>query len=220
MLKRMHKSKRLFHGRTGLCLAAALIMMMTLFALPLQARTARNGNGQGIIGDVRDGIRDFGRDVSDMVDPNGDGILPDGSLDNGIANDGAQNLPDTSHNAGTDNGAMLPDESNPINGSSSPSEGNNTPGASDNAANGTDNAPGTSGNAANGTDNTPGTSGNAANGTDNAPGTSGAATTDTNQSDTSDNADTGFRWSGLIIALVIVAAVVLLIVLLIPKRKT
>lgn len=182
----MHKSKRLFHGRTGLCLAAALILMMTLFALPLQARTARSGDGQGIIGDVRDGIRDFGRDVSDMVDPDGDGILPDGSLDNGIADDGAQNLPDGSTDMGD---ALLPDESTPTDSSTAPSEGTDLPA----------------------------TSGDAANGTDHAPGTSAPVTTDS--TDTSENADSGFRWSGLIIALVIAAAVVLLIVLLIPRRK-
>ena len=97
----MHKSNRLFHGTMGaapsdsrkwLCILAIAAILATSLCLPLWANTIRRDS---VMDDVRDGVRNFGREVSDLVDPDHNGILPDGSIDNGIANDGNQNTPST-----------------------------------------------------------------------------------------------------------------------------
>ena len=105
----MHKSNRLFHGTIGaaspksrkwLCVLATVAILAASLSLPLWANTNRRG---GMMNDVREGVRNFGREVSDMVDPDHNGILPDGSIDNGIANDGNQNTPSTTLPGVTEN---------------------------------------------------------------------------------------------------------------------
>lgn len=186
-----HKSNRLFHGTKWFAFCAALILMTTTLCLPLQAAGPRGRNDRGIMGDLREGIRDFGRDVSDAIDPDGDGILPDGSIDNGIADDGSQNNP------GTD--GILPEVTT--------------------GETGNDTVPGTS--AVTDTDPTPGTddavrTDDTTNGTT-APTTTSGTVTGEENTETKD--DSGFRWTGLVITLIIIAAVVLIIILLIPKKK-
>lgn len=195
----MHKTNRLFHGRRWIALFAVMTLLAISFCLPLQAATLRGRDDQGIMGDMRDGIRRFGRDVSDALDPDssapddgtvGDGLNPDGSIDDGMADDGSQNTPD--------DGGILPGVTSEGNGATTTPD---TP-------------------AETGDDSTPGT--DDANRTEQvAPGTT--APTTTNAAETGDNAqvdgNTGFRWTGLIIALVIAAAVVIVIILLVSKKK-
>ena len=192
----MHKTNRLFHGRKWIALCAAMILMLTAFALPLQAASPYRRDDRGIVGDIRDGVRRFGRDVSDALDPdNGvtnDGLLPDGSIDDGMANDGSQNTPD--------NGGILP--------GTTTDHGNgavttpHTPTVTDDGL-----TPGTDGVA-------PGTTAP----TTSAPTTT-APVTDNGVNDTVEEQNGGFRWMGLIIGLVIAAAVDLIIILLVPKKK-
>lgn len=207
----MHKSNRLFHrtisvrNRKWLCLLAALTIIATSLCLPLWAMSPRR-NDRGIMGDIRDGIRDFGRDVSDMVDPDNDGILPDGSIDNGIADDGNQNTPSTPGTPGSTDDSILPGATD------TPSDGTNAPDV-------TDRVPDTSADT-NQTDK-PDVTTDRPNGAPDGDVSGNAPDGDTtNDGDTTDTTDKGgFPWGGIIIALVIVAAVVLLIVMLLPKRK-
>lgn len=210
----MHKSNRLFLGGTTrqikwLSLCTAMILLITTLSLPLFAANPRGGrDGRGMMGDIRDGVRQFGRDVSDMVDPDGDGILPDGSIDNGIQNDGNQNGTDNTPNTPS-NPADTPDGNNGVLPGTTPDTGDNTPGTSEDQ-----------------NDPTPGT--DDADRTDEAtPGTTAPTTTTDNagnNNDTTDNTnnaeDDGFRWTGIVIALVVIAAVVGIIILLIPKKKS
>lgn len=211
----MHKSNRLFprvNSRKTKCLAVftAILLLMTTLSLPLFARNTRDG--KGMMGEIRDGVRQFGREVSDMVDPDGDGILPDGSIDNGIQNDGNQNNGNDGSNS-TPNVPGAPSDT-PNNGNEG-SDSGILPGV-------TNDLPGTTEDR---NDPTPGT--DDANRTDEAtPGTTAPTTTQNesnDQNDTTNNDDTaeesGFRWTGIIIALVAIAAVVGIIILLIPKRK-
>ena len=209
----MQNSHGLFHGgklrqTKWLSLAIAMIVMTTALCLPAFARG--NRNGKGMMGDIRDGVRQFGRDVSDMVDPDQNGILPDGSIDNGIQNDGNQNGSSSNGGSATD----------PIPGAPDTTDNGVLPGVTDTTPSTTDTP----------LDPTPGT--DDANRTDEAaPNTTapttttdsnGNQTTDDNQTADSDSEtadDGGFRWAGIVIALVAIAAVVGVIVLLIPKKK-
>lgn len=214
----MHKSNRLFPGKTArrvrwMAICTAMIVAMTALSLPLFASGKRDG--KGMMGEIRDGVRQFGREVSDMVDPDGDGILPDGSVDNGIQNDGNQNGSGNGNATGTNRPDNTPNAP-----SDTPENGEN--GAGDILPGVTDALPGTN---ENGNDPTPGT--DDANRTDEAaPGTTAPTTTTNREADTTDSTDGtentedgGFRWMGIIIALVVIAAVVGIIILLIPKRK-
>ena len=218
----MQKSNRLFLGGSSrhlkwLALCTAMIVLITTLSLPLFARGGRDG--KGLMGDLRDGVRQFGRDVSDMVDPDGDGILPDGSVDNGIQNDGNQSgNGGNGPNGGADNTPNTP--GNPSNPSDTPEGGENGEGGVLPGV--TDDQPGTTEDR---DDPTPGT--DDADRTDEAaPGTTAPTTTEngengqdnaTNDGDTAEEG--GIRWAGIIIALVVIAAVVGIIILLIPKRK-
>lgn len=215
----MQKSNRLFLGGNPrhlkwLALGMAMIVWIATLSLPLFARGGRDG--KGLMGDLRDGVRQFGRDVSDMVDPDGDGILPDGSVDNGIQNDGNQN---GSNGNGGSNGTD--------NTPNTPSNPSDTPDGGENGQGGvlpgvTNEQPGTTEDR---DDPTPGT--DDADRTDEAaPGTTAPTTTENGgngEGDATNNGDTaeegGIRWTGIIIALVVIAAVVGIIILLIPKRK-
>ena len=218
----MHKSTRLFPGKTArrvrwMAICTAMIVAMTALSLPLFASGRRDG--KGMMGEIRDGVRQFGREVSDMVDPDGDGILPDGSVDNGIQNDGNQNGNGNGSGNGNATGTNRPDNT-PSNPSDTPEGGEN--GAGDILPGVTDALPGTN---EDGNDPTPGT--DDTNRTDEAaPGTTAPTTTTDREADTTDSTDGtenaedgGFRWMGIIIALVVIAAVVGIIILLIPKRK-
>ena len=191
---KMHKFNRLFHGEKWIALVAAMILMLAVFCLPLQAASPYRGqDDNGIVGDIGNGVRRFGRDISDALDPNdngtADGLLPDGSINDGMDQDGSQNDPD--HDG-------IPEMT-------ADTDQDTLPGTSDGTdSNGTT---GTSG----GTDTNPTT-----------PGTSAPTTTNNTQNgnDTSGTDNSGFRWTGLIIALVIAAAVVLIIILVMPKKKS
>ena len=202
----MHKSNRLFHGTMRatpkrsckwFCLVTAIALLATSLCLPLWARTDRgDGMGDGMMGDIRDGVRKFGREVSDMVDPDNNGILPDGSIDNGIANDGNQNTPSTTVPGATqrpsDTTAAVTTDRAP----------ETTPSTTDRPADTTRPATTTRPNGAPDGD----VSGNAQDGNT------------TNDTDTDTTDEGGFPWVGIIIALVIVAAVVLLIIMLLPRK--
>lgn len=199
----MHKSNRLFHGTwratpkkscKWICLITAIALLSVSFCLPLWARTDRkDGMGDGMMGDIRDGVRKFGREVSDMVDPDNNGILPDGSIDNGIANDGNQNTPSTTVPGATER-------------------------PSDTTAVTTDRAPETTVATTRPTDTTRQPTTSRPNGAPDGDVSGNAPDGDT----TNDTADTteegGFPWVGIIIALVIVAAVVLLIAMMLPRK--
>ncbi|MBQ8288554.1 MAG: hypothetical protein IJX76_07275 [Clostridia bacterium] len=191
----MHKTNRLFHGRKWIALGAVMIMMLTLFSLPLQAASPYRRDDRGIMGDIRDGVRRFGRDVSDAIDPDGDGVLPDGSIDDGMTNDGNQNTPD--------NGGILPGVTSDgtVTTPDTPAETGDDPTPGTDDGNRTDEA-------------IPGTTAPTTTAT-----TTTAPTTDNGASDTVEDQEGGFRWTGLIIGLVIAAAVVLIIILLVPKKK-
>lgn len=172
-----------------------MILMMTSLCLPLQAATPHRRDDRGIMGDMRDGIRRFGRDVSDALDPDtggtddgitGDGLLPDGSIDDGLADDGSQNTPD--------DGDILPDTTPDGSGTVT------TPVAGDDPTPGTDDT--------NRTDEV-------------SPETTAPTTTDPAESgdNATESGATGFRWAGLIIALVISAAAVIVVILLVSKKK-
>ena len=195
----MHKSNRLFHGTIGaipnqiakwLCPAVAIALLTTALCLPLWAKSPDKGN---VMDDVRDGIRDFGREVSDMVDPDQNGILPDGSIDNGIANDGNQNTPSTT----------VPDS---------------TDKPSDTTAVTTDRVPETTVSTTRPATTTRPADTTRPNGAPDGDVSGNAPDGDTTN-DAQDTADEGgFPWVGIVIALIIVAAVVLLIIMLLPKR--
>lgn len=207
-------------GRRSLLLLAVLSLVISLLGLPLYAKTMNTNSPAGrMVEDVKRGARDLGRGVRDMVDPDRDGILPDGSVDNGIANDGNQFdgehgnmtgnvsdnvtgvIPDTPHSSSGMLDEVRPDT--PVTDNSHPSPDDNANG--NHAGDVTDNAAGDMNGTSNGaaaTD-TPATSDAGADNTDNTDG----------------KTEGGFRWTGLIIALVIAAAVIVLIWLLIPKKK-
>lgn len=195
----MHKSNRLFHGTIGaaspksrkwLCVLATVAILATSLSLPLWANTNRRG---GVMSDVREGVRNFGREVSDMVDPDNNGILPDGSIDNGIANDGNQNTPSTTLPGVTEN-------------------------PSGTTAVTTDRVPETTANTTRPADTTRPATTTRPNGAPDG-NVSGNAQDGNTTNDATDTADEGgFPWVGIIIALVIVAAVVLLIVMMLPRK--
>ena len=94
----MHNTNRLFRGRRWIALLAVFTLLTTLFCLPLQAK--------GMMDDMRDGIRRFGREVSDALDSNTtDGLLPDGSIDDPMA--------ENENPATSENGGILPGVTTP-----------------------------------------------------------------------------------------------------------
>ena len=182
----MHKRNRLFRGKRWIALLAVFTLLTATLSLPLQA--ARND--RGLMGDMGDGIRRFGRDVSDALTPDaGDGLLPDGSIDDGMANN--------ENPATSDNGGILPGITSGGDSVTTPANTTETGRVTTSTANTT--RPAT----------TPST-------TTTAPTTQQGASD--NETDT--ETESGFRWTGLIIILIIVAAVVLIIVLFIPKKKS
>ncbi len=66
----MHNTNRLFRVKKVAAFALALLIFLLTAMLPVAAKSPR-----GMAGDLRDGIREFGRDVSDALDP--DDTLPD-----------------------------------------------------------------------------------------------------------------------------------------------
>ncbi len=193
----MHKSNRLFHGTMRatpkksckwLCLTAAIALLTTSLCLPLWANTNRRDGG--MMDDIRDGVRGFGREVSDMVDPDNNGVLPDGSIDNGIADDGNQNTPSTTIPGTTE----TPSDTTAVTTDRAPETTMNTTRPADTSRpNGAPDGD---------------VSGNAQDGN-----------TTNDNTDTTDTTDEGgFPWAGIIIALVIVAAVILLIVMMLPRK--
>lgn len=202
-------------GKRSLLLLAVLSLVISLLGLPLYAKTiAINSPAGHMVDDIKRGARDFGRGVRDMVDPDGDGILPDGSLDNGIAGDGDQFVTDNA------NGNMTGNVSDNVTGPIP-----NTPTTDDSLLDEVlpdtpvteDSRPSPDGNIGDVTDNATGnTSGGT---TTHAPTTSGATTTSDANTDNTDGENGGFRWTGLVIALIIAVAVIVLICLLIPKKK-
>lgn len=189
----MHKNNRLFLGRKWIALFSVMILMLTVVSLPLQAKNPAHQKDGGIMGEVRDGLRKFGRDASDALTPDnnpitGDGLMPDGSIDDGLANDGSQNTPD--------NGGILP-------GVTSTDNNNGAVTTPDSPTETTNDA-------------TPGTE---ATGPSTSAPTTTAQVTTNNAGDSAQQENGGFRWSGLIIALVIAAAVVLVVILIVSKKK-
>lgn len=220
MIHSKSQAKRQSLRSRSLLLLAALSLTVSLLGLPLYAKTIQTNSPAGrVMDDIGRGARDIGRGVRDMIDPDRDGILPDGSIDNGIANDGDQFTTDSSSGVVTDHvtgpipdspandgviDEVLPDT--PVTDGSRPST--NPDGTV------TDNAAG---------DLTDGNTTTTNDVTTTSPTTTDPAATTTDANDTADNAvneNGGFRWTGLIIAIVIAVAVVVLICLLIPKKKT
>ena len=99
----MHNTNRLFRGRRWIALLAVFTLLTALFALPLHAAAIP---ARGMMDDMRDGIRRFGREVSDALDPDTtDGLLPDGSIDDPMA--------ENENPATTENGGIVPGVTTP-----------------------------------------------------------------------------------------------------------
>ncbi len=206
------QNKWLFISKRTICfLAAMTLLMFYLMQFPLYAATPAGRTIDRVAGDVERGIGDIERGVGDVLDPGRDGLLPDGSLNNGLNQDGDQwrtrnTTPDVTGNnsdhANTGDGIL--DDMMPDNGTSHPSA---------------DNPNGTIGDTTDDNLNNDETTPNETSDNTNDNVTDEPSTTDQADDNEKDEDNGGFRYTGLIIAIIIAVAVILLICLLVPRKK-
>lgn len=205
------QNKRQMACRKAILLLTVLSLVCSLLGLPLYAQTAVLNSPAGrVVDGIQRGARDIGRGARDLIDPDHNGGMTDGgdlSDNNHSSGHVTDRVTGPIPDSGTSDGMIdeiMPDSPVTEGVESMPSpDGGNGSVTDHTAENPSRPSP---------DDTAPATTAS------DAPETTGAPeTTDGNPADGSENG--GFRWTGLIIAIIVAVAVIVLIWLLIPKKK-